>query len=729
MRSSVNRRRSIVLAALFCLSATPSFAQPEGADPNVYYRFPLSVGFEYQSLSPFAEYGSSFNIFELSGNVRVPIPGLPILQPMVKAGMLRFDSQDPSQSTEWDHTHWFGGIGLAFAHRLARNLEMGAEAAVSISQSYFENLLPEAGTVGQTNLILEAGAHIALDPSYNFNIDVHPNVKYLRSFGLMDDFNGLIFSIGFGASYRFGRDPDAPGTTVRSIQFSDVSMPTMFAAMQSYYAKNPAGTVTITNRDKQTISDIDVSFYQNGFMDSPTPLRTIETLGPGESEVIGLRASFNQEVFTTEGVTPLTAEVIVKYTAGGRPEEQTQSVSYDLYDRTAVTWDDDRKVAAFITPSDGALRNYASFIRQACKDVTLPQYSANLQFAIQAYLALGEIGVIYQVDPVLPFAGVQDDPTVIDSVSLPRDTLTRSTGDCDDLTVLYCSLLETVGVPSAFITVPGHIYAAFNTGVEPRDFESIHPDRAMTISLGGSLWVPVEITMIGKAGFREAWRLAIEEWTQYEDDPQSRGFYVTRESQEVYRPVGLRETDLGLQYGSAGDIAGQFSDEMDRLIDDAVSGLVQEAETQDTTREWNRVGIAYAEFRRLDSATDAFRRAVELDPSYVPARLNIANVLFLQGDYREARSEFEQLVADFEQSGRSDGPAMLKLLINLSRTCYQLGSYDDAGDYFARAQRIDPSGADQFSYLAREPSSSGVGRASESEAIGASIEFFGEEDQ
>ncbi|MDA3941602.1 MAG: hypothetical protein PF693_20225 [Spirochaetia bacterium] len=34
----------------------------------------------------------------------------------------------------------------------------------------------------------------------------------------------------------------------------------------------------------------------------------------------------------------------------------------------------------------------------------------------------------------------------------------------------------------------------------------------MTISIDGELWVPVEITMIGKTGFLEAWRKGVEEW-------------------------------------------------------------------------------------------------------------------------------------------------------------------------------------------------------------------------
>ena len=233
--------------------------------------------------------------------------------------------------------------------------------------------------------------------------------------------------------------------------------------MQSYYAKNPVGKVSITNTEKHPIEDVNIFFYQAGYMDSPTPAGIIESIGSMETVTVPLLASFNREVFSVEGITPLTGEIIATYTSSGKPSEQRQPVSYDLYDKTSMTWDDDSKIAAFITPADSALRNYTSFIRQACKDSTVNLYNNQLQFSIQLFHALSELGIIYQVDPTLPFTEVQGNSMVVDSISLPRNTLKRITGDCDDLTVLFCSLLETVGIETGFITVPGHIYAVFNT--------------------------------------------------------------------------------------------------------------------------------------------------------------------------------------------------------------------------------------------------------------------------
>ncbi len=684
----------------FLFAAALAFPQSLGLDYNTYYRFPLSFGVEYQSLSPFVTYdeGSPFNIFDLSFQVRWPIPSLPVLQPTATAGMLRFDSQDAAKPLMWDHTHWYGALGLNVAHRFAKNFEVGGEALVGFSEAVFLNLLPK-GPVGTPNLLFEAGARIALNPSYNFSIDVHPSLRYLLSLGPLSDYNGFIFSIGFAGSFRFGQDPDAPGSVIRSIRFDKLTIPQVFAAMQSYYVKHPVGSITITNTDKQPVTDTTVSFFQAGYMDSETQAASIAELKPGESREIELFASFNQEVFSTQGVTPLTGEVIVRYKSKGRAAEQKHSVSYDLYDKTNIVWDDEQKAAAFITPADSALRNYTSFIRQACKDQTIPAYNDPLQLGIQVFHALGEIGCLYQADPSLPFTKVQGNQVVVDSINLPRDTLRQITGDCDDLTVLYCSLLETAGTETGFITVPGHIYAAFNTKVAARDCAKLHPDRGMTINLDGELWVPVEITLIGKTGFLEAWRKGKEEWAAHENSPEQRALFKTRKCQELYRSVGLKETDLGLQYGRAENILGNFRKDLDKLIETLTEVARSTARTNGTKQEYNKLGVLYAQLRRYNDADEAFNQALQIDPTYDSAGINLGNVLFLKKDYSAALTLFLGVYQIIERRGESSSDKGLKVLINISKTYYQMASYPEAQQYFEKAQAIDPEQVKEFAYL------------------------------
>lgn len=76
------------------------------------------------------------------------------------------------------------------------------------------------------------------------------------------------------------------------------------AAMQSCCVGQPVGTVAITNTEKNPMNEVVVAFMQPGCMDSPTRAASLAELKAGETKKIELFASFNQEVFCTEGVTP-----------------------------------------------------------------------------------------------------------------------------------------------------------------------------------------------------------------------------------------------------------------------------------------------------------------------------------------------------------------------------------------------------------------------------------------
>jgi hypothetical protein len=674
-------------------------------DLDSYYHAPAALGVSYLPLSGLIDRDiADFEVFELSGELSLSPKFLPTFQPFLTGGVLSYTFLGDIDTTrqDWSHTHIFGGAGLALSSRLSREFEIGARVFGAGSQSFFPSLSMEGvtGPLGQLNVIGGASARLALNPSFKLSIEAEPAIRYVYALGPLDTYNGLTFGVGFGARYRFGQDPDAPQAAVRAVRFDQVDVPARFAAMQSYYAKKPSGSVRLSNTERYAIDDVQVSFMQAGFMDAPTVCASFPTVQAGQSLDVPLLASYNAEVFSTQGVTPLSGEIIVTYTANGKPVEQRQPVSYDLYDRNALIWDDDRKAAAFITPQDSAVRNYASHIRQVHKDGTNEYLSANLQFAMQAYGALAELGMFYQVDPTSPFTEAQESSLLVDSISLPRETLARRTGDCDDLTVLFSTMLQTVGIQTALVTIPGHIYSAFNTGVPTSDYQSLHPDRAMFIEKDGELWVLVEITLVGTADFLKAWNVGISEFRKYDTNTKVRGFYPVAEAQELYRPVSLRETDLGLQYGDALDLQKRFALDLDRLSAAILTPQADKAKASGAARDWNAYGTVAAKLGAMTQARSAFDKALQLDPANVSARLNLGSVLFLEGKYSDALAAFEAVKKTYDSKGTSSKALRTNLLINLGKAYHALGRYDEAGSNYKEASAINPEFASRFDYLA-----------------------------
>lgn len=715
----VNSCRSALVALVIMGVSYASYAQTAGipnapVDPelaarqanlDLYYQYRFALSGGLLQLSPLVSFSDdsevAYTATDISFAFNYPLPDNPIIQPLARAGWMSVDYEDTRFPTRWDHSRVYGGLGATYASRFSKEFEFGADVALGMSQTYFPELTSQEETYGNKNLHIDLGGKIALNPSYQMSIQVMPTVKFMYSFGPLDKFNGIAFGIGFGVQYRHGEDPDAPEAQIRSIRFVEAEVDPLFAAMQSYYVNHPVGTVTIENVEDFPITEIEVAFFQDGFMDGPTAAARIPQMAPGENLEVDLFAAFNGEVFSTEGITPLNGEVQVAYRSRDRAADQAFSVSYDLYDKTSLTWNDDRKVCAFITPADGALRNFTSYVRQATNAHVTDGLSPKLQMAMQVYYALQEQGILYQPDPTTPFTAMQNDPFAVDSVSIARDTLRRTTGDCDDLTVAYTSLLETLGIQTGIITTPGHVYAVFNTGVPARNQREVHPDPSLTFELEGELWVPVEITLVGQASFLEAWRTGMAEYRAWEEQPDVRGLYRTAAAQELYRPIGLREADTGIQYGSPDQIVARFQSGLAEIVDESLESYRVTAEQGNIKRDWNQYGIAAAKFNRYDEAETAFEKALELDRNYLGAQINLGNLAYLRGEYQTALRRLHRVENTLESAGRTTSSSYTTVLLNISQSYYQLENYARASQYYERLAEVDPDLAKSYSHLQR----------------------------
>ncbi len=699
----------LILLGIFPISCMLYAQSSERIDLNVKYKYPAAVSFEYKGMSALAElgtdYGGDFITTDLALSGYMPLNFMPSLQPFARIGLIGLSTVDSASAEDsgldrFNNSQFYAELGAAYKSLMTKQFELGGHLGLGLAQIAYDDILRDGVTYGQLNFLADLGGTIGINLSYNLNLSATPTIRFTRHFGdSIERFDGFSFGFAFSGSYRFGEDPDAPHAEIRSIKAETIEFPPIFAPMQSYYSKNPVTTISLKNIEKINITDVEVSFFQAGFMDTPTKAGTFDVIEGGDTINVKISAIYNQQVFTTEGITPLTGEIIVDYKNNGRVAHQKFPVSYDLYDKESLTWDDDNKVAAFITPSDSALRNYSSYVRQTCKDYTIAGFSPELQTAMQIYYALGALGVLYQRDPTSPFEAAQENPMIVDAISLPRNTLTRSTGDCDDLTVLFCSLLESVGIETAFITVPGHIYAAFKTSTPSKSYKMLHPDKNMTLNIDGELWVPVEITLIGEADFLTAWRTGIEEFIVHDDNPAARALNRTRKAQEIYRPVVLTEKDLGLQYGDKSRIVKDFKADLDKTVAMIIDDYEIDAKENGSKGSYNRLGITCAQLGEYNKAEQAFNSALSMDRNYVPPKINLGNVYFMKGEYQNALRLLHGAENSIKESGKTTSSSYSSILLSISKCYYELENFDKANEYMNTLAEFDPEAAAQNSYL------------------------------
>ena len=333
MPPRIRHLRPTGLLVLIALAGT-AVAQES---PNTYYAYPFSFGVGYQPLSPIAFVERKTAVNDISARLRVPLPFAPVFQPFLIAGLTTLDSDESDEPTvlggvldpgatlpgddprgTWDHRQWLGGLGVAYAHRMSKEFEAGAELFAGVTHSYFpRRVVTSSGEwypVGEPGLVVGLGGKISLNPAFNLSIDVTPSFRYTRTFGNLPDFDGLYFGLGFAAHYRLGQDPDAPQAEIRALRFTVEELPPVFAAMQKVYVREPIAWVTLTNTASSPVTDLEILFNQATYMDAPTRCAEIESLAPGESVDVPIHASFNDAVFGTVDVVPLNGEIVARYT-------------------------------------------------------------------------------------------------------------------------------------------------------------------------------------------------------------------------------------------------------------------------------------------------------------------------------------------------------------------------------------------------------------------------------
>jgi hypothetical protein len=117
---------------------------------------------------------------------------------------------------------------------------------------------------------------------------------------------------------------------------------------------------------------------------------------------------------------------------------------------------------------------------------------------------------------------VSDPRATVEYVQFPQQTFELKGGDCDDLSVAYCSLLESVGIQTALVDYKGngdvrHVNVLVNTNLSPEQAILItNNDSKYFIRKNknekGEIWIPVETTSL--TNFDEAWNLGVQKFNR-----------------------------------------------------------------------------------------------------------------------------------------------------------------------------------------------------------------------
>jgi len=361
-------------------------------------------------------------------------------------------------------------------------------------QSVESNLKYGAYAGGGINIVIASWFALNFDLKYHF-VD----------FEFEKDYSGLEFSGGF--SFMWGRKREI--FQIKGIRpiVSDV-YPTYY----QFYNTYPLALVSIKNVAGYPI-EVNIRSNIRNFSERPKDSGYIR-INQGKTKDIPVTAIFGKRLLQADRREPAVLDMEIEARAG-RTMKKAISAQIMIHNRNAWNGEMD-KLVFFVTSDNEEILNLSRGIVSQ-KKIKDSNGSGNFQKAKLIFEELKNKGIHYNRDPNILF--YKDD-----RVQFALETLNLGNGDCDDLVVLYASLLESLGINTAFIEVQdpqkeiAHLYLIFNSDLSPNQGYMISSNEKRFVIREGSqgqskIWIPIETTLI-EQGFEEAWKAGATAYLQ-----------------------------------------------------------------------------------------------------------------------------------------------------------------------------------------------------------------------
>lgn len=463
----------------------------------------------------------------------------------------------------------------------------------------------------------------------------------------------------------------------------------VFSNTYKLYEQEGVGRIKLTNNTSGPMVNIKVSFMLNNFMDFPTESK-IDALAPGEIREVILKAVFNNNILSLTEDTPVQAKLEASYFENGQSRVYSKIRTINIYDKHRLGWDERGRYAAFVTPKDPLLINFTRSVAAEFGALKEPT-----QLAAAVFSTLGALGVTYVQDPINPYQITSNKTDYVDYIQYPRETMKRKSGDCDDLVALYSASLESLGIPTRVLLVPGHMLMMFATGIEADSDGYTMND--MYVIHDGMLWIPVETTLVGKS-FSKAWESGA---AAYYREKKGGGLSVfdVHEAWGKFKPASLPEdawmpasmNRAAIEKTFPGDMLSVLKISSQTTTRRYLQAIQQNPNDMDAHLQ---VGIILARLGDRAEAMKYFKRINQTESRNAAALNNQGNLHMLDSQYAEAQKLYAE-------AAKAD-PRDPEILINLANAYKAGNNLGRAKETFSQALRIDPSLANRHKALSLE---------------------------
>jgi hypothetical protein len=248
----------------------------------------------------------------------------------------------------------------------------------------------------------------------------------------------------------------------------------VYASPKVQFGRHYLSKIVFKNEGEHPIRDFSISYKIDEYVPWTEP-KVIEDIPAGFTFTELYYPKLPQSVSKIRNATSASLQVRYRWNEEGKQREQTfarditlrgvNELAYcDLPQSEVQSWFDAFNASAFsmamVTPNDPVVHLYTSEITKQAGGTTAgisggPQEVARL--CANTYNYMVRTGLRYTGDAGVP-TNYDNISTMVQNVRLPRDVIVNNQGLCIELTLLWCSVLEHLGVRTAMVLIPGHAF-------------------------------------------------------------------------------------------------------------------------------------------------------------------------------------------------------------------------------------------------------------------------------
>ncbi|RLC53214.1 MAG: hypothetical protein DRI23_00885 [Candidatus Cloacimonadota bacterium] len=323
------------------------------------------------------------------------------------------------------------------------------------------------------------------------------------------------------------------------IEIETVTFDLIFPSLKEYYQSHPVGVVTLFNTREIPVEDIFLEVEIDNIIEKKWELIVSSVLS-NESQSYPVTVIFNDSLLATskDGEKTIIAKIKANYVFAGKEYEVNTTKELRILGLNAISWNNKKQIASFINPLDPVIRDFVlnEIVTPFDEKAEKTTFNKVIKQVIQLYNFMAEYGIHYISDPNQTIDQTEKSD-VIDFVQPAIQTIQGKGGDCEDLVVLLSSIMESIGINTAYIDVPGHVMVAFDTGMSKNEAAEMGFDLNMFIETNNNCWMPIEATLIGKESLYRSWQSGIERYKEILKEGLLPEIFIITEAHKLFSPV------------------------------------------------------------------------------------------------------------------------------------------------------------------------------------------------